>query len=225
MEAIIPVTEDIMANRKQSSEGAGIIQSVNLMYILDDMWRGLQRSIFLLPVLVSLFACHSFYRARNSYMPTFEAYASFTVNTRTANGYSETYYNKAVATQMSKTFPYILTSGVLMKVVAEDLGYTGGSVPGSVTAESLNDNPIFTIRVRSSDPQKAYDILQSVVKNYPSVAEYIIGETQLDMIDESGVPTKAINPKSFNASIISRDSLSGPSVHLCNHKKYGAQRG
>ena len=76
-------------------------------------------------------------------------------------------------------------------------------MPGSVTAESLNDNPIFTIKVTSSDPQKAYDILQSVVKNYPSVAEYIIGETQLDMIDESGVPTKAINPKSFNASIIS----------------------
>ena len=139
-----------MANRQQSSEGAGLIQSVNLMYILDDMWRGLQRSIFLLPVLVSLFACHSFYRARNSYMPTFEAYASFTVNTRTANGYSETYYNKAVATQMSKTFPYILTSGVLMKVVAEDLGYTGGSVPGSVTAESLDENPIFTIKVTSS---------------------------------------------------------------------------
>ena len=94
---------------------------------------------------------------------------------------------------MSSTFPYILTSGALQKIIMEELGYTG-SLPGKITAESLGENAVFTIRVTARDPEVAYNILDSAVKNYPQVAEYIIGETKLEEIDDSGIPVKVINP-------------------------------
>ena len=31
-------------------------------------------------------------------------------------------------------------------------------------------------------------MLQSVLKNYPEVAQYVVGQTQLTVIDESGIP-------------------------------------
>ena len=35
----------------------------------------------------------------------------------------------------------------------------------------------------------AYNILQSVIENYPEVAEYIFGETELKILDETGIPS------------------------------------
>ena len=48
---------------------------------------------------------------------------------------------------------------------------------------------MLTISVSGDDPQMAYNILQSVIKNYPQVAEYIFGETSLQVLDETGIPS------------------------------------
>ena len=71
------------------------------------------------------------------------------------------------------------------------------SVPATITADSMEGTALFTIRVRAKDPQTAYDVLQAVIKNYPSVAEYIIGDTELKQMDESGVPEQPVNQLSF----------------------------
>ena len=70
--------------------------------------------------------------------------------------------------------------------MAESLGVD--SIPASISAEAIQDTSIFTINVTASDPQIAYDVLQAVIQYYPQVAEYIIGDTQLTLMDESGIP-------------------------------------
>ena len=58
------------------------------------------------------------------YSPRYQAYATFVVNAKTAYSSSDTYkeyYNEASADQLSKSFPYILTSGALNDVVAKSL--------------------------------------------------------------------------------------------------------
>ncbi len=35
----------------------------------------------------------------------------------------------------------------------------------------------------------AYKTLKSVIKNYPKVAEFVLGETKLTILDETGIPT------------------------------------
>lgn len=195
MGMVVMDMEVIMENEQNKSlEEIGV---ETLAIVIDDVWRGIKRFYWLFLVIISIYATMSYVRASKFYTPIYTAYTSFVVSTNTAYGYSETYYNKTTAVQMSKTFPYILTSGVLSDVVAADLGLS--SVPASISAESTGENALFTLKVTSSDPQMAYDVLQSVIKNYPIVAEYIIGTTQLTKMDESGVPTEPINEPNFMA--------------------------
>ena len=174
--------------------------SVDLMYVIDDMWKGFKRFFWMLPIVVLIFATGSFTVERARYHSVYEAFTSFAINTRTAYGYTSTYYNQIVAKQLSKTFPYIITSVALQDIVKGDLGVN--QLNGTITASSLEKSSVFTIKVTSTDPQSAYDILQSVIKNYPTVAEYVIGETQLQVIDESGVPTKPTNNAQYKRAIL-----------------------
>ena len=43
--------------------------------------------------------------------------------------------------------------------------------------------------VTSDDPQMAYDILHTVIDCYPEVAEFVLGDTSLTILDETGVPS------------------------------------
>lgn len=139
------------------------------------------------------------YERKDKLYSGIQAYSSFVVETKTAYGYNQSYSDETTAGQLSKTFPYILTSGALSDIVAESLGVD--SIPASISAEAIQDTSIFTINVTASDPQIAYDVLQAVIKYYPQVAEYIIGDTQLTLMDESGIPEKPQNPQNFTGAV------------------------
>lgn len=125
-------------------------------------------------------------KEKRTYHAAYQASASFIVFTGDQNYAISDYYNKVSTEQINATFPYILTSGALNKVVAADLG--ADSVPGQISAHMLGDTNLFQIDVIASDAQLAYNILQSVIENYPQVAKYIIGDTELKLLDETGVP-------------------------------------
>lgn len=187
------VMEDIMESEQNKAlETAGLLYMTTL---LDDMWRGFKKYFWLLFLLVGIGGAGFFVHASRSYTPSYTAYASFVIKAKTPYGYSESYSSKATAGQMSKTFPYILKSGALQQVVLEDLGLE--TMPAVIQAESTADTALFTLKVSAKNPQTAYDVLQSVIKNYPQVAEYIIGATQLTQMDESGVPKEPSNPPNY----------------------------
>lgn len=174
------------------------LEKIGLLYLttlLDDMWRGFKKFFWLLILLMGLGGAIFYIRASRSYTPSYTAYTSFVISASTPYEYSQSYTNKTTAEQMSKTFPYILKSGALEQVILEDLGLE--SMPASINAVSTADTALFTLNVTARDPQVAYDVLQSVIENYPKVAEYIIGTTQLKQMDESGVPTEPSNPRNF----------------------------
>ena len=199
MEPIVSIDKE--EESFSQSLGNFLAGELNPMYIIDDMWKGLKKYFGFVFIIITLTACALFFVMRHNYRPQYQAYRSFYIYTRTAYGYSNSYYNKTAAKQMSSTFPYILTSGALQKIIMEELGYTG-SLPGKITAESLGGNAVFTIRVTAEDPEVAYNILDSAVKNYPQVAEYIIGETKLEEIDDSGIPVKVINPPNYRKAVL-----------------------
>lgn len=176
-------------------------EKIDLLTILDDMWKGFKRyGIFLL--LLAIVCSGALYiRARRSYVPMYASSATFTVSSASDGLYvSSSYYNRVTAAQMAKTFPYILTSGLLYKTVAEDLGLD--SVPGTITAEVMSGTNLFTIKVVSADAEMSYTILDSVIRNYPSVAEYVIGRTQMEMLDITDIPETASNLPNFKRSAL-----------------------
>ncbi len=174
-------------------------QKLDLLVLLDDFLReGKRLLVWALALVLSGSLLMAGYQYR-SYTPVYHATASFTVKVANPLYASVSAYNTKTAEQMAKTFPYILTSGVLQERVKEHLGIA--YMPSvSVTADSSSS--IITIKVVDTEPQRAYDVLNAVMEYYPDIAEFVVGSTRLVLLDESGVPTLPANSRNLkNAAI------------------------
>lgn len=159
-----------------------------LSTLFEDMWKGWKKYKVFLTALIVIAALALGAYEKCTYTPQYEAYASFTLNT---GGYDNGRYDKAEESQFSKTFINVINSGVLEQPVADAVGEE--ILPAVITAEAVEDTALFTIRVTALEPQMAYRVLQSVLKVYPSVTDYILGDTLITLMDESGVPTQPSN--------------------------------
>lgn len=159
-------------------------EKIDLTYFLMDFYQGVKRFWWLVIGLAVIFAVKSYFTVSSGYQP--EYVASATVSVTSATG-GASYIDNGSAQQMAQLFPYIMTSGVLQDVIAEDMGLD--SVPGAITATADEGTNLLTISVSSNDPQMAYNTLKSVLKNYPEVAEFVLGQTTLTILDETGIPT------------------------------------
>lgn len=136
------------------------------------------------------------YRA---YTPVYEASVSFTVQGANPLYAGINAYNSATAKQLNTTFPFILRSAILRQRVSEHLGVS--SIP-NVTTTVLGNSNIITMRVQHSDPEWAYRVLQAIVECYPQVADYVLGATNLVMLDDSGVPARPLYELELKDSLI-----------------------
>ena len=158
------------------------LEKLDLVSFLSDFMHRFRRFWWIVVLLTAVGALLFYYRTSVSYSPSYVAEA--TVSVEIVNGGASA--NRNTAEQMGLIFPYILTSGALSDVIAADLELN--SVPGVISVTSIKGTNLLTISVRSSDPQNAYNVLQSVLRNYPEVAQYVVGQTALTVIDESGIP-------------------------------------
>ncbi len=154
-----------------------------LTSLIRDMLHRLKRFWWVIVLLTALGAAAFYYHTSNSYSPSYVADA--TVSVEIVNGGQ--YANQNTAEQMGNVFPYILTSGALSDVISADLGTK--SVPGTIKVTSIRGTNLLTISVTAKDPEMAYSILQSVLRNYPEIAKFVVGQTTLTVIDDSGIPT------------------------------------
>ena len=174
-------------------------EKIDIISSLVKGWKMFKKTWWLLLILVIVSAGVTFSCVKIFYTPIYEASASFTVSSGDAS-YNSDYMTSISMAQLSATFPYILESGALKNVVCEDLGVD--TLPGTITASVLEETNLFQIKVTSENAQMASDILESVINNYPSVARYIIGNTVLTMLDNTGVPTYPVNSISLKKELI-----------------------
>ena len=158
--------------------------------------RSLRRLWWLCLVLIVLCTALFGGYARLSYRAQYTASITFLVN---AGGMAQSGTSTATAAQMAKTFPYILTSGLLDSAVCADTGLT--ALP-AISATSEEDTNLCTLSVTGTDAQQCYDVLQSVIVHYPDVAELVVGPTELVMMDQTGVPTQPSNPFSWRQPLV-----------------------
>lgn len=185
------VTEDIMTNKTQSWLQSRNDQ-IDYEIVLDDMLKCFRRNWWKILLVVILSCTLSYIGARALYRPTYTATSTFIVKSKNSAGHDRNRYNSAVTAQLGKVFPYLLESELMTKLVAEDLGTD--SVPGRISAEALEGTSLITLKVQTDNPQLSYDVLQSVVRNYPEVSSYVTGDLDMELMDESGVPKAPSNP-------------------------------
>ena len=174
------------------------LQKIDIFVIVEDFLKEARSRIALLLILVVLGSGLLGASSYINYAPYYTATASFTVKVANPLYSGVSSYNTKTAEQMAKTFPYILTSGVLQERVKEHLGIE--YVP-SVTVSANSSSSIITMKVTDSDPQRAYDVLNAVITYYPEIAEFVVGSTVLVLLDESGVPAQPSNTRSVTGAI------------------------
>ena len=157
-------------------------EKIDIFNLIAEFWNSFKKLWLLMMGIIIVCTLRSYFATSFSYTPQYVA--SATVSVATVGG---SYNNIESAQEMASIFPYILTSGVLEDVVMNDMGMD--HLPGTISVEAEEGMNMLTISVSSDDPQLAYDTLTSVIKNYPEVAEFIFGETNLQILDETGIPT------------------------------------
>ena len=170
---------------------------IDLGVLLIDFWKGIKKFWYIFIILMALGIGAMLGYRYVTYVPMYQASASFTVKTigdmldnevNTAYGF---FYDKNTADQIEKTFPYILSSGILQKQLCKELGTT--YVNGTVTAQVIADSNLVTLSARSSNQEDAKKILDAVIVVYPQVAEYVLGEIEFEFLNEPELQEDPIN--------------------------------
>lgn len=182
--------------------------TVEIKVLLGDIWRGIIKFGWVALVLVVLFAGIQFYRSYVRFTPIYKVTATFTVHTENkvlsgddgVKAYSF-FYDKESADRLTTVFPHIVSNKLVQKQVCEDLGVE--SMPASISASGVQGTNMLTLTATGSDPQMTYDALLSIIDNYSTVADYIIGRTKLVMINEPVVPTAPSNTGAWISSVAS----------------------
>ena len=178
---------------------------IDLGVLLIDFWKGIKKYWYIFIILMVLGIGAMWGYRYVTYVPTYQASASFTVRTiddmldnevNTAYGF---FYDKNTADQIEKTFPYILSSGILQKQLCKELETT--YVNGTVTAQVIADSNLVTLSARSNNQEDAKKILDAVIVVYPQIAEYVLGEIEFEFLNEPELQEEPINRPSVKKDL------------------------
>ena len=184
--------------------------AINLWVLLRNFICGCLKFWWLAVLLAFLGAAATVILSYRSYTPRYRSQATFTVTTSVGDNSNEGYtfyYDSARADQLELTFPYILSSQLLTDAMKEDMGVE--VINGTVSATSIPNSNMVTMRAESSNPNDAKAILESAIRVYPSVSRFVIGETKFNMIDVPNMPNEPFNTPSYK-----RRSVEGAAVGL-----------
>ena len=179
---------------------------IDLGVLLIDFWKGIKRFWYIILIFMFLGMGAMWGYRYITYVPMYKATTSFTVKTiddvldnevNTAYGF---FYDKNTADQIEKTFPYILSSGILQKHLCDELGTT--QVNGSISAQVIEDSNLVTLSVTSADSEDAKKILDAVIVVYPEVAEYVLGEIGFEFLNMPELLEEPVNKPSVKKDLM-----------------------
>ena len=180
----------------KTEEKVQMEELIDIAGLLTDYFRTFRRLWAWVLILAVVGGSFAYVRSYMSWTPRYTASATFTITiSQDMSTGSDAYgfYDNSTAEQMVNTFPYILTSGVLSRRAAASMGRT--ALSGQISASAEDNTNLFTMSVTDTDAELAYETLQAVIACYPDVAEVIIGRTNMQLLDETGIPAYPDNPR------------------------------
>jgi len=117
----------------------------------------------------------------------------FAVMSKTGSGNS--YNNVSAASSMASDFSSILQSDLLRKKVCEDIGVD--SYEATITSTVIDETNLLNLSVTSSSPQLTYQIIQSIIKNYSSVTQYVSNNAVMEVLQAPNIPAGGNNTTNY----------------------------
>lgn len=181
------------------------IQKLDLGPLFHNFFRLFARLWPLVLAAAVLLGGLRYVRSSVSYVPMYTASATFSVSTgmdtTTDIITGSSYYDNQATKQIVSSFPYIVSSEAMTERILETLGTSsmGGRINTPVV---IGDSNFYTLSATSQDPQRALDLLNAVIENYPQVASFVVGNTQLSMLEEPTLPVAPSNQNNPLSSAI-----------------------
>ena len=129
-----------------------------------------------------------------TYEINYESKATFSITAPDYSGSTNKSYsnNSQLAEDLSVSFDYLINNEVFYEVIEKDLGLS--YVPGTITITTVENTNIISITVNGTDAKMCYKVLKSVLKNYASVTDFVVGDTKLTVLEEPAQPKSPTNP-------------------------------
>jgi len=187
----------------------------NLEAFISNMILYLKRFWAFVAVLVVIFSVGEYALARKNFVPEYKSSVSFAISTITSGStsiagaceYSNRYSSSAVSSQIGNTFGYILESDLMMSVIKADLNVS--FLNAKITANAIESTNIFKVSVTSPSAQTAYDVVNSIVRNYPRVSDYVVGDTDMEIYVKPKLAQEPSNAMSWKKKVVIAAGVGG----------------
>lgn len=165
---------------------SGFQNKIDIISIVRDILRQWW-VILILSISAALFAN---VWVSETYQPEYTTKTTFAV---TAKGLNNNVYQNLTSTkELATRFSQVLESNVLKKKVAEELGMKEFRAHTSV--EQIPETNLLTLTVTAGSSMESYNVLESVMRNYNTVSDYVIENVILETVQPPLVPDKPSNP-------------------------------
>lgn len=112
---------------------------------------------------------------------SFSCSATFAV---TSNSNGSYYSNSSAASEVVNIYSQLLQGRFMDDLILKDLG---SSVSGSINATQLGDTNLISLTVSSDSPKDALLIMQSIMRNYKELSEYVSSSVVLTQLNTPNV--------------------------------------
>lgn len=171
-------------NEQNQNNMATRIQDIDYYCLIMDYLKNLWVIVIGAIAIALLVNVYTNYNSRTSY--TYTTKATFVVSTRgTAN---KVYNNLSSAQSMATTLSNVLNSNIIRKKVCEDLNIA--SFDARATARVIDETNLLELKVTAKNAKLSYQIIRSIMKNYPEIIDTVIGSTMMETLQEPSVPLR-----------------------------------
>ena len=143
-----------------------------------------------------------------TYHPTYTTRATMVI-TRTGVD-NNVYSNLRSAAGSAERFAQLLNSSAMQKVVAKDLGIA--EFNGTSNARNLENSNLLELSVTADSPGTAFHEMKSILNNYKTFSEDLLGNINLIMLEAPSVPEAPGNPINTTRRILQIMLLAGAAV-------------
>lgn len=185
-----------MENNSLNRIGASVEKEPkSLAEIMENFFNGFRKLWWCAVLLMIVAAALGYLYYRSSYIPNYQSEATFTITAPEYDGTDQSYTNNSqLASVLSVSFDYLINNEVFYEIIEKDIGVD--YMPSTLTVSAVEETNILSIIASGADPDLNLKVINSVIENYSSVAEFVLGDTKITVLEQPTVADSPINPYS-----------------------------
>lgn len=189
---------------QEKKQDHNFFQNIDVYSLITDVLRNWW--VILLGALAAAMIANIVVKEQSHTENTYTTSATFVVSAKGSN--SSVYNNLSTAQNLASTFSNILNSGIMQKVVCEDLGLT--SFDATASASVISETNLLVLTVSANSPKMAYQVIRSIMENYSTITTSVVGSLMVEVLKDPEVPagsggyvnTRAAMKKGFLAGAV-----------------------